>query len=180
MTLEGRRIAILAEDDYEDMELWYPLMRMREEGAEVLVVGPKAQSYTSKHGYPVEVDVPLDEAKADDFHAVIIPGGYAPDRMRRHAALIAFVRDMHQQGKLVAAICHAPWVAISAGLVRQRKVTSFISLKEDLVNAGADWADEEVVVDRNLITSRSPDDLPAFCREIITVLRKAGAQAKAA
>jgi protease I len=180
MSLQGKHIAILAEDDYEDLELWYPLIRLKEEGAEVHVVGPKQQSYKSKHGYPVEVDLTLDEAQPSEFDAVIIPGGYAPDRMRRHPALLAFVRDIYQQGKPLAAICHAPWVLASAGVARQHRLTSFFSLKDDMVNAGAEWVDEEVVVDRNLVTSRSPDDLPAFCREVIKLVSQAGEQAKAA
>src|SRR5213596_2859398 len=159
MKLEGKRIAILAENMYQEMELWVPYYRFREEGADVKVVGAGgAKSYTSKHGYPVTVDV---------------PGGYAPDMMRRHAPMVGLVREAAQQGKVVAAICHAGWMLVSAGILKGRKATSFFSIKDDLVAAGANWVDAEVVVDGNLITSRKPDDLPAFCRTIISALSKA-------
>jgi protease I len=173
MRLEGKRIAILAENMYQEMELWVPYYRLKEEGADVKVVGAGgAKSYTSKHGYPVNVDVQAETVKAVEFDAVIVPGGYAPDMMRRHAAMVALVRDAAQQGKVVAAICHAGWMLVSAGILKGRKATSFFSIKDDLVAAGADWVDKEVVVDGNLITSRKPDDLPAFCRAIVGALSK--------
>jgi len=166
--LEGVRVAVLAEDLYEDLELWYPLLRLREEGAEVRVVGPKAgEVYKSKNGYPVKADVGMDQVSASDFDAVVIPGGYAPDRMRRHPAVVEFVRAMAEAGRPVAFICHAGWVPASAGIVRGRTVTSFPSIRDDLVNAGAQWVDREVVVDGNLISSRVPADLPAFCRALV-------------
>jgi len=174
MKLEGKRIAILAENLYQEMELWVPYYRLREEGAEVKVVGAGgAKSYTSKHGYPVDVDLQAEQVTAVEFDAVIVPGGYAPDMMRRHAAMVALVRDAVRQGKLVAAICHAGWMLVSAGILKGRKATSFFSIKDDLVAAGADWQDAEVVVDGNLITSRNPNDLPAFCRAIVQALTKA-------
>ena len=131
-----------------------------------------AKSYTSKHGYPVAVDVQADAVSAVEFDAVIVPGGYAPDMMRRHESMVKLVRDAAQQGKVVAAICHAGWMLASAGVVRGKKVTSFFSIKDDMANAGGQWSDSEVVVDGNLITSRKPDDLPAFCREIVRALAK--------
>ena len=171
MKLEGKRIAVLAEDLYEDLELWYPLIRMREEGAEVKVIGTgSARSYTGKHGLPVEVDAAADEVSAEDFDAVIVPGGYAPDRMRRYPALLKLVRDAFEQGKVVAAICHGPWVLVSAGVLKGRTATCFFAIKDDVQNAGARYVDREVVRDGNLITSRTPADLPAFCREIIEAL----------
>ena len=174
MSLHGKRIAILAENMYQEMELWVPYYRLKEEGAEVKVVGAGgAKSYTSKHGYPVSVDVQAEQVKAVEFDAVVVPGGYAPDMMRRHAGMVGLVRDAAQQGKVVAAICHAGWMLVSAGILRGRQATSFFSIKDDLVAAGADWKDAEVVVDGNLITSRKPDDLPAFCRAIVGALRKA-------
>jgi len=174
MKLQGKRIAVLAENMYQEMELWVPYYRFREEGAEVKVIGAGgAKSYTSKHGYPVTVDVQADAVSAVEFDAVIVPGGYAPDVMRRHAGMVKLVREAHQQGKVVAAICHAGWMLVSAGILRGKRATSFFSIKDDLVAAGAHWVDEEVVVDGNLITSRRPDDLPAFCREIIRALAKA-------
>src|SRR6266852_1274689 len=173
MNLKGKRIAILAENLYQEMELWVPYYRMKEEGAEVKVVGAGgAQSYASKHGYPVTVDVQADAVTAEEFDAVIVPGGYAPDMMRRHDAMVGRVREAAQQGKVVAAICHAGWMLVSAGILEGRKATSFFSIKDDLKAAGADWQDAEVVVDGNLITSRKPDDLPAFCRAIIAALSK--------
>ena len=174
MKLQGKRIAVLAENMYQEMELWVPYYRLREEGAEVKVIGAGgAKSYTSKHGYPVNVDVQAESVSAVEFDAVIVPGGYAPDVMRRHAAMVKLVREAHQQGKVVAAICHAGWMLVSAGILKGKRATSFFSIKDDLVAAGANWVDEEVVVDGTLITSRRPDDLPAFCREIIRALAKA-------
>jgi protease I len=158
-SLEGKHIAILAEDLYEDLELWYPLLRLREAGAEPIVVGPgPARSHASKHGYPVEVEKLVGEVDADDFDAVIIPGGYAPDRLRRHPAMVALVRRAVQTNKVVAAICHAGWLLASAEVLQGRTVTGFFAIKD------------EVVVDGNLITSRQPSDLPAFCRAVITAL----------
>jgi protease I len=174
MRLEGKRIAILAENLYQEMELWVPYYRMREEGAEVRIVGAGgAKSYTSKHGYPVNVDVQAEQVSAVEFDAVIVPGGYAPDMMRRHPAMVKLVREAAQQGKVVAAICHAGWMLVSADIVRGRRATSFFSIKDDLIAAGARWEDAEVVVDGTLITSRNPDDLPAFCRTILATLTKA-------
>lgn len=174
MNLSGKRVAILAENMYQEMELWVPYYRLREEGAEVKVVGAGgAKSYTSKHGYPVSVDVQAEAVSAVEFDAVIVPGGYAPDMMRRHEAMVRLVREAAQQGKVVAAICHAGWMLASAGILRGRKATSFFAIKDDMVNAGAEWVDREVVVDGNLVTSRKPDDLPAFCREVVKALAKA-------
>jgi protease I len=174
MRLEGKRIAILSENMYQEMELWVPYFRLKEEGAEVKIVGAGgARTYTSKHGYPVNVDVQADQVSAVEFDAVIVPGGYAPDMMRRHDGMVRLVREAAQQGKVVAAICHAGWMLVSAGILKGRRATSFFSIKDDLVAAGANWTDAEVVVDGNLITSRKPDDLPAFCRAIVSALSKA-------
>jgi len=171
MELKSKRIAILAEELYQELELWYPLLRLREAGAEVQVIGTgSAETYGSKHGYPVTVDAAADEVSARDFDAVIIPGGYAPDRMRRYPALVSFVREMDAQGKVVAAICHAGWVLVSAGILKGRRATCFFAIKDDLVNAGAIYLDQPVVRDGNLITSRVPEDLPFFCRTIIEAL----------
>jgi protease I len=169
--LDGIKIAILAEKLYEDLELWYPKIRMQEAGAEVTVVGmADDDSYTGKHGLPVEVDAAAGDLSADDFDAIIIPGGYAPDYMRRHQEMLDLVRGIDKDGKPVAMICHAGWVPASAGIVAGKKVTSVGSIKDDLVNAGAEWVDQEVVVDGNLISSRGPQDLPAFCQAIIQAL----------
>jgi protease I len=174
MSLQGKRVAILAENLYQEMELWVPYYRLKEEGAEVKVVGAGgAKSFASKHGYPVSVDVQAEAVSAVEFDAVVVPGGYAPDMMRRHEAMVRLVREAAQHGKVVAAICHAGWMLASAGVIKGRKVTSFFSIKDDMVNAGGQWVDQEVVVDGTLITSRKPDDLPAFCREIVKALTKA-------
>jgi protease I len=170
MRLKGKRVAVLAADVYEDLELWYPAIRLREEGAQVSIVGPAAQEYQSKHGYPVQADKAAKEVRAADFDAVVIPGGYAPDHMRRSPEMVRLVREAHEAGKVVAAICHAGWMLASAGVLRGRKATSYFSIKDDMVNAGCEWTDREVVVDGNLITSRMPADLPAFLREIIRAL----------
>jgi len=169
--LEGKNIAILVEDIYEDQELWYPLLRMREAGAKTVVVGPeRGKTYTSKHGYPVQADKGIQEVKADQFDAVIIPGGYAPDHMRRHPAMVALVREAALKNKVVAAICHAGWMLASAEVLQGKNVTCFFAIKDDLIHAGANYRDAEVVVDGNLITSRQPGDLPAFCQAIIGAL----------
>ncbi len=172
MELKGKRIAILAEDTYQELELWYPLLRMREAGAEVTVVGmPGVREYRSKLGYPVKVDRAVDTVSADGFDAVIVPGGYAPDRMRRHQQMLDLVRGVFERGGIVATICHAAWVPISAGIIKGKRATCVSAIKDDLINAGATYVDQEVVQDGNLITSRVPRDLPAFCRTIIAALR---------
>ncbi len=171
MTLKGKRIAVLAEEMYQELELWYPALRMREAGAEVKIIGTgSSPTYASKHGYPVTVDAAADQVSSADFDAVIIPGGYAPDRMRRYPAVLKLVREVFERGGVIAAICHAGWVPISAGILKGRRVTSVPAIKDDMVNAGATWVDEPVVRDGNLITSRMPDDLPFFCNAIIQAL----------
>jgi protease I len=169
--LEGKSVAILVEDIYEDLELWYPFLRFKEAGAAVTVVGPeRGKTYHSKHGYPVQADKSIQEVKAEEFDALVIPGGYAPDHMRRHAAMVSLVRDAAQQNKVVAAICHAGWMLASAEVVQGKNLTCFFSIKDDMIHAGANYKDAEVVVDGNLITSRQPGDLPAFCQAIISAL----------
>jgi protease I len=171
MELKGKRIAILIEDMYNEFEFWYPYYRMKEAGAAVTVIGTGAKEYHSKIGLPAPGGKPAGSVSAADFEAVIVPGGYAPDRMRRSADMLNLVRDSFQQGKIVAAICHAGWVLISAGVLKGKTATCFSAIKDDVVNAGAKYVDQEVVRDGNLITSRTPDDLPAFCREIIAALK---------
>lgn len=173
MEAKGKRIAILVEDLYNELEFWYPFYRLKEAGAIVTVVGNGAKEYHSKIGMPAPGGVSAETVKSADFEAVIVPGGYAPDRMRRSQAMLGLVRSCFQEGKVVAAICHAGWVLVSAGILKGKTATGVSSIKDDLVNAGAKYVDQEVVRDGNLITSRTPDDLPAFCREIIKALSKA-------
>ena len=171
MKLQGKKIIVLVEDLYQELEVWYPLLRMREEGAEVTTVGTEAGvTYKSKTGYPVTSDEAARDVDVSDYDGIIIPGGYAPDLMRRYKDTVKLVRDGFEQGKVVAAICHAGWMLTSADIVKGKKVTGFFAIRDDLVHAGAEYEDAEVVVDGNLITSRKPDDLPAFCREIIRAL----------
>lgn len=173
MRLKGREVIVLAENLYQELELWVPYYRLKEEGAQVTLVGTgNSRTYTSKLGYPVEVDKEAKEIDVSEYDGVVIPGGYAPDHMRRYPEMVRIVREAHQKGKVVAAICHAGWMLASAGILKGKKVTGVSAIKDDLVNAGAHYVDAEVVRDGNLITSRKPDDLPAFCREIIEALAK--------
>jgi len=166
------KIAVLIEDQYQVLEVWYPYLRLKEAGFKPVFVGTGKKVYKSKEGYPAAAEAAVQRIKPGDFEGVIIPGGYAPDMLRRYPEVMDFVKAMDQKKKLVAAICHAGWVLVSAGLLQYKKVTGFFAIKDDLVNAGACYSDREVVVDGNLVTSRKPEDLPAFCREILRFLRK--------
>lgn len=170
MPLNGKSVLFFAAPLYEDLELWYPKIRLEEEGARTFVAGLGEKTYQGKKGYPLTVDGNVDDVLAEEFDALVIPGGYAPDIMRRSEKLLAVTRAIHGAGKPVAFICHAGWVPISAGIVKGRKVTSVRAIKDDLVNAGATWLDEPVVVDKNLISSRTPADLPQFCKALIAAL----------
>jgi len=166
-----KKVAVLVEDYYHVLEVWYPYLRLREDKAKTVLVGTGKGQYKSKEGYPAEEELSIKKAKPDEFDAVVIPGGYAPDILRRYVEVNQFVREMFGQGKVIACICHGGWVLISAGILRGRKVTGFSAIKDDLVNAGAQFIDKEVVVDGNLITSRNPYDLTAFCAEIAKKLK---------
>ena len=174
MTLENKTILFFAGPLYEDLELWYPKIRLEEEGARTVVAGTGEKTYQGKRGYPLTVDTDVDRIQASDFDGLVIPGGYAPDIMRRSQKLLQLTRDIYQAGKPVAFICHAGWVPISAGIVRGKRGTSVGAIKDDLVNAGMLWEDSPVVVDGNLISSRTPADLPDFMRALIAALEKSG------
>lgn len=173
MNLAGTRVAVLVEQKYEELEVWYPVYRLREAGCEVVLVGPKAgETYPSKLGYPAKADVAAGDVAADRFHAVVVPGGFSPDYIRRSDAMLKLVRDAHAQGKPLAAICHGPWVLCSTTALRGRKATGYYSIKDDMINAGATFVDQPVCVDGNVITSRKPDDLPVFVAAIMTMIGK--------
>ncbi len=177
MSLNGFRIALLIEDEYQILEGWYPLLRLQEAGADVKVIGSGTKdSYTSKEGYPMEVDAAAADVNASDFDAVVVPGGFAPDNMRLHPEMIDLVRQINQAGKLVSAICHGGWVLVSAGVLNGKRATGYLPIKDDVQNAGGTWVDESVVEDGNVITSRTPVDLPNFTRAIIAYLSKGSAE----
>ena len=172
MKLKGKHAAILAEDIYNEFELWIPYYRLKEEGVNVVVVGSgSSPTYHGKYGIPVSVDKKAGAVTADDFDAIVIPGGYAPDKMRLYPEMVSLVREAFLKGKVVAAICHAGWMLASAEILKGKKATSYIAIKDDMIHAGALWEDSELVRDGNLITSRKPDDLPAFCRAIIQAMQ---------
>jgi protease I len=159
--------AILVEDLYQEMEVWYPAYRFREAGLKTVFVGTGKPEYKSKVGYPVTAEAQAKEVSAADFDAIVIPGGFAPDFLRRHEAVNSLVAGVFKSGKVVSSICHGLWVCVSAGILKGRTVTCFFAVKDDVINAGAKYVDQEVVVDGNLVTSRKPDDLPAFMRETL-------------
>ena len=174
MTLEqrplaGKKVLAFIGDIYEDLELCYPRLRLIEAGAQFVMAGQEAAGtkYSGKHGYPLHSDRALSDVQAADFDALVVPGGFMPDKLRRDPKVLKLVRDFAAAGKCVAAICHGGWIPISAGIYRGVRVTGSPGIKDDLINAGAIWEDSEVVVNHQFISSRKPDDLPAFCREII-------------
>jgi protease I len=170
MSLNGKTILFFVGPLYEDLELWYPKIRLEEEGARTVVAGTGEKTYQGKRGYPITVDTSVDEITSDRFDGLVIPGGYAPDIMRRSQKLLQLTREIYQAGKPVAFICHAGWVPISAGIVKGKRGTSVGAIKDDLVNAGLIWEDSPVVVDGNLISSRTPADLPQFMKALIAAL----------
>jgi protease I len=173
MSLAGKRVAVLVEQQYQEMEVWYPVYRLREAGCTVELVGPEAgKTYASKLGYPAKSTLAAADAKADQFDAVVIPGGFSPDYIRRSPPMLKLVSDLYAHGKPVAAICHGPWVLCSTTALRGRKVTCFHSIKDDVTNAGGTYVDQEVCIDGNVITSRTPEDLPAFVVALMEMMRK--------
>ncbi len=173
MALAGRKVLLLAADQFEDMELLYPLYRLGEEGVAVTVAGLDDRPVTGKKGHgPVPVDTTADRVAAGDFDALVIPGGYAPDKLRRSGAVLALVRDFDAAGKPIAFICHAGWVPISAKILKGRRATSVAAIRDDMVNAGADWVDQATVIDGNLISARTPADLGPWMKALLTALEK--------
>lgn len=173
MNNSSKKIAILVEDLYQVLEVWYPLLRLKEEGIKVVTIGTGTKdAYASKEGYPVKVDASIQKVKATDFDGVIIPGGYAPDILRRYDKVVNFVKRLYVDGRIVASICHGGWLLVSAGILKGHTATCFFAIKDDLIAAGAHYVDSEVVVDGNLITSRKPEDLPRFVQEIIRLVKE--------
>lgn len=173
MKLSGKKIIQIVSNDFEDLELWYPVLRLREEGATVDIVGEKAgEKYIGKYGVPIMSDYAFKEINPNDYDAILVPGGWSPDLLRRYEEVLSMVRTMDEQQKPIGQICHAGWVLISAKILEGRKVTSTPGIKDDMMNAGATWVDEPVVVDGHIISSRRPPDLPDYMREFINVLAK--------
>jgi len=171
--MAAKKVAIMVNQMYQVLEVWYPYYRLAEAGLEVDFVAAEAKKeYHSKEGYPCVSDIAAGEARADDYDCMIVPGGFAADFMRRNADIIKFANDMVDAGKIIAAICHGGWLLCSTNIYRGKKATCFMAIKDDIKNAGAEYVDAECVVDGNLITSRRPDDLPAFCTAILKNLRK--------
>ncbi len=169
--MSSKRIAVLVEQQYEDLEVWYPVYRLKEAGHTVTLVGPEAgKVYPSKHGYPAKSDKAASDVIASDFDALVIPGGFSPDYVRRSEPMLKLVRDITAAKKPTAAICHGPWVLCSTPALKGKKLTCYKSIKDDVTNAGGNYVDEEVVVDDFLITSRTPADLPAFMKAILAAL----------
>lgn len=171
MRLKGKKVISLVHHDFEDLELWYPILRLREEGAVVELAGEKAgETYIGKYGVPAEADFAFGDVKASDYDAILVPGGWAPDKLRRFPEVIEMVQHMEQEKKPIGQICHAGWVLVSAKVLDGKKVTSTPGIKDDMENAGAEWIDEPVVVDGHLVSSRRPPDLPDYLREFIKVM----------
>lgn len=172
--LSNQRILVIVGDIYEDLELWYPKLRMLEAGAEVVVAGPEANTvYAGKNGYPCKSDAALHAIDPSAFDGLLVPGGFMPDKLRREQVVLDIVRHFHDEQKLIAAICHGGWIPISAGVYRGIRVTGSLGIKDDLINAGAIWEDAAVVIDNHHVSSRKPDDLPEFCKGMLEVLTRA-------
>lgn len=171
MRLQGKVVGYFVAPEVEDLEFWVPLMRLREEGAEVIVIGLNTETVHGKHGLTMTPDVSIDEApKADAFDALVIPGGWAPDKLRRNQGILQLVRDIDAQKKIIATICHGGWVPISAGILQGRKATGSKGIKDDITNAGGIWIDEPAFREGNMVWGRVVEDIPAFCRELINAL----------
>lgn len=165
-----KKVLQLVSDDFEDLELWCPVMRLREAGAEVVLVAEAPGKYHGKYGVPCEVGLSWDSVSSLDYDGILIPGGWAPDKLRRFPKVLELVREMNDTGKMIGIICHAGWVTISADVLKGKKVTSTPGIKDDMTNAGAEWLDEECVVDGNLVSARRPPDIPAYQEALVKVL----------
>jgi protease I len=173
MKLTGKKVLSFVHHEFEDLELWYPILRLREEGATVHLAGEEANAkYIGKYGVPAESDFAYGDITPEQYDAILVPGGWAPDKIRRFPEVLNIVQQMDDRKKPIGQICHAGWVLVSAGILKGRKVTSTPGIKDDMVNAGAEWLDEPVVVDGNLVSSRRPPDLPDYMREFIKVMEK--------
>jgi protease I len=171
MRLKNKKIAVFLEEGFEDLEFWVTVMRLREEGAALTIVAPKAgQTYTGKHGLLAKSEVAADQVQADGFDAVVVPGGWAPDKLRRYPAVTGLVRAAYDQDKIVGLICHAGLVGISARIVKGHRATGSLGIKDDLVNAGAEWVDEPAFRDGQLVWGRVVEDIPDFCRELVRAI----------
>lgn len=178
MDLNNQRVAVLVDKSFEDLEFWVPTMRLREEGAEVIIAGRSAsETFTGKHGLTATTEVAAQDLLADELDGVVVPGGWAPDKLRRDDGVTDLVRAMDTQDKIVAQICHAGLVGISAGIVEGRRATGSQGIKDDLVNAGATWVDEAAFCDRNQVWGRVVKDIPAFCRTLVKALEEASTPA---
>lgn len=170
MKLEGKKVAVLIAEGFEDLEYWVTVMRLREEGAEVVSVGPDTQTVKGKNALEGQADVTPDAVNASELHGVVIPGGWAPDKLRRYPEILGIVTSVHERGGVIGTICHGGLVAISAGIVEGSRATGSLGIKDDLVNAGATWADEAAFRDGNLVWGRVVPDIPDFCRELVAAL----------
>ena len=165
-----RTLLAFLDDIYEDLELWYPKLRLEEAGFATRLAAPELKTYSGKHGYPAPADLRLADARSEDFAGLLIPGGFMPDKLRRDANVLSLTREFFAQGKLVAFICHGGWIPISARILQGRRVTGSRGIKDDLENAGAIWIDEPTVVDGNLVSSRTPKDLAPFAKAMVDFL----------
>lgn len=167
-----KHVLAIIDDVYEDLELWYPKLRLEEEGWNVVVAAPAAERlYTGKHGYPCVSDAAIHDVASDDYDALLVPGGFAPDKLRRDPKVLELVREFQEANKPIAHICHAGWILISAGVLKGKRTTSTVGIKDDMTNAGATWVDEALVIDGNQIASRTPADLPVFAKALVDALR---------
>lgn len=168
--MNSKTVLVIAGPDYEDLELWYPKLRLEEAGYQTPIVGTGESIYHGKHGYPCKVDGHLRDYRSADIAGIVVPGGWAPDKLRRDPDILRTVRELNTAGKMIASICHGPWVLISAGILPGRKLTSTVGIRDDVINAGGEWIDQSAVIDKNLVTARVPKDLPDFCKAMLSFL----------